>query len=135
MHDQDSVEVGREHRADSQAEMETHSELSAAPSFTPGPWRVREAGAIFSEPFPPKCIAYISEMESQTSDDEREANRCLIAAAPALYAALREAELRDHKGMPEVATHLPDCIGCIAHAALKLADGQDTNTSASDGTT
>lgn len=74
----------------------------AAPTFTPGPWRVRRAQypvdgaydyAIYDEPLV-QVIAETFGRTSVTNWPDAEANAHLIAAAPELYEALKTLDAR-----------------------------------------
>ena len=65
----------------------------AKPAFTPGPWRVRPRSSGLHQ----KLViqvggALVARCEGGNAE-EAEANACLIAAAPELYAALRATQI------------------------------------------
>lgn len=129
------------------------SEVSAVPAFTPGPWR------YYTGKLRPQFSTVVHEIQDSDgtaivswsgfdgvdfSQGQIAANARLIAAAPALYAAL-ELLLGGLPVFPD--TDTPDIsvrpssihltVGQIrkAQSALRLANGQATNTVASTGTT
>lgn len=66
-----------------------------APGFTPGPWSVRDGDTVVGPlgNVVAECCGYsvLATDAAQRKQGGREANAALLAAAPDLYAALREA--------------------------------------------
>lgn len=96
---------------------------------TPGPWTVTADGAgwhIECAPERVHSVAYIraeiGEEDPDTSDDEKEANASLIAAAPELLAALQEVTMMlDSLFNVRVNEPDPDSISGRARAAIAKA--------------
>lgn len=117
-----SSEAGREHRATPSARMETHSQVSAAPSFTP--WTgTQGAHSAFGDEFAVWREGYVGDGKNGlvASWIKSEADARLIVAAPALRTALME--------LLDCETNMAGCSGIKlldavdkARAALALAE-------------
>lgn len=94
-------------------------EAEARPKFTPGPWAAERKSVRFAWDIrvPGLWIGEVASWcgESQEMEAEATANARLIAAAPVLYDALKDAlEYLQH--------HLPDEALAPHRAALRLAE-------------
>lgn len=130
------------------AESEIIPELNAAPSFTPGPWKVEHNTRLeiisSVEPYEGcgwgQAVAHVYRAGKMNGTPYRmpaEANARLIAAAPALYAALQQVlnvmEIQEQREAE--AFHLSalafrpmwDKAGLTGYNALALANDQVTS--------
>lgn len=114
-------------------EIETHSDVSAAPSFTLGPWNAKWNGVygryLVCGGRSNTCLATVGGEAPGVSTKEGRANARLIAAAPALYAALKAVANWpcDCSGWSvhlDRGTGKALCRTCTARAALKLVEGK-----------
>jgi hypothetical protein len=101
-------------------------------SHTPGPWRVssvhtHERSSVFTDAAPTVCVA-------ETWTPQHAANARLIAAAPALYEALKAIVQAEEAAFEEWrANNLPDWVEGhpafdrynAARTALSLAEGSE----------
>ena len=85
---------------------------------TPGPWQLDELGIIYSGDCTELCARHSNEHVVAIVTDARPEDRRLIAAAPLMLEALREA----------LADHSCDWNGCWhdkALTAIRVARGED----------
>ena len=91
--------------------------------FTSGPWRKGIDNTIYQSKTNKRIADVYMHMIYRDSDAQAQANATLIAAAPAMYEALRmliALDPRCHRGV----THCGECGACLGQAALAQAEGK-----------
>lgn len=89
--------------------------------FTPGPWTYEDGFTVFSETGLPVCdLISETEINRETHILPYKENAALIAAAPAMYDALRWACFYNCKRPVMTA----DCEKCKINQALTMAGGE-----------
>ena len=97
--------------------------MNKSAQFTPGPWRKGIDNTIYQSKTNKRIADVYMHMIYRDSDAQAQANATLIAAAPAMYEALRmliALDPRCHRGV----THCGECGACLGQAALAQAEGK-----------
>ena len=90
--------------------------------FTPGPWDCDNDWAVGKRAIN-GSLDLIANLSYSCFQDAKQADANLIAAAPAMYEALRmliALDPRCHRGV----THCGECGACLGQAALAQAEGK-----------